>query len=219
MAPPMPMRRTAAGLPDGFPPGMGDIPLTGFSHGAAGIGLALHTAAEVLDERRFRDAAADAFAYERRVFDADRGNWPDFRQVAENGQPSWSVRWCHGAPGIALTRLRDPSAADEVAAALHTTAAYADRDVDQLCCGHAGRADVLLTAGRALGRPELVAAAAARLAWVLEREQAGETRYFHQVHTPVYSPGLLAGAAGIGYQALRQRDPDALPSLLTWGRA
>jgi type 2 lantibiotic biosynthesis protein LanM len=52
-------------------------PLTGFSHGAAGMAAALARLAHGTGEQRFADAARRAVAYERSVFDSERGNWPD----------------------------------------------------------------------------------------------------------------------------------------------
>ncbi|MEI6450630.1 MAG: type 2 lanthipeptide synthetase LanM, partial [Actinomycetes bacterium] len=51
-------------------------PLTGLSHGAAGMGLALLEAGVALGDERLVEAAARAFAYEASVFDSAAGNWP-----------------------------------------------------------------------------------------------------------------------------------------------
>ena len=73
-----------------------------------------------------------AFEYERQWFDPAVDNWPDFRR---NPFPSNRGRspvvfmeyWCHGAPGIALSRLRafqllqDETLRSEALAGLRTT--------------------------------------------------------------------------------------------------
>ena len=45
-----------------------------------------------------------------RFFNSDVGNWPDFREESQRpnrkSPPSYKTFWCHGAPGIALSRLR-----------------------------------------------------------------------------------------------------------------
>ena len=70
-----------------------------------------------------------AFAYERAHFDASEGNWPDLRDEpggTRRGQ-RYMTAWCHGAPGIALSRLRayellgDETCKDEAITALQTT--------------------------------------------------------------------------------------------------
>src|SRR5690606_15068344 len=62
-------------------PGLNVRNLTGFGHGTAGIGLALLELAATGDGR-FRHAGEQAFQYERRFLDLERGNWPDFRDGA-----------------------------------------------------------------------------------------------------------------------------------------
>src|SRR5205085_438597 len=54
-------------------------PLTGYSHGAAGIAWALLELAARAGADRFRPAALGAIAYERSLFSAEAGNWPDLR--------------------------------------------------------------------------------------------------------------------------------------------
>lgn len=76
--------------------------LTGFSHGAAGIAAALARLAQVTGVHRFAEAARRAVAYEREVFVSDKGNWPDFRNSSK--PIDFMMSWCHGAPGILLSR-------------------------------------------------------------------------------------------------------------------
>jgi lantibiotic modifying enzyme len=70
-----------AGMPAAYP-------LTGFAHGAAGCAWALLELWRVSDVSRYRAAAAAAFAYERQWFDAQAGNWPDFRLLPAGSQPT-----------------------------------------------------------------------------------------------------------------------------------
>jgi lantibiotic modifying enzyme len=53
--------------------------LTGFSHGTSGIAWALLEIHHVTGDQRFRDAALQAFRYERSCFNTAEQNWPDFR--------------------------------------------------------------------------------------------------------------------------------------------
>jgi lantibiotic modifying enzyme len=107
--------------------------LTGFFHGTAGVGYALLELFQATGDLKYRRAAEQAFNYERHWFNADIGNWPDFRkdstQVGQRtDQRSFANAWCHGAPGIALSRLRayqllkDESYKTESLIALQTTA-------------------------------------------------------------------------------------------------
>ncbi len=191
-------------------------PLTGFSHGAAGIAWALLELFRVTSETRFRDAALSAFAYEQSVFDAERGNWPDFRS-----EPTGFMNaWCHGAAGISLSRLRawailqDKQWRSQAEIALATVQEQTgSMENCSLCHGIAGNADILITASLGLDRPELLTTAEQlaqeafdrfekrRLPWPCGLPDAGEL------------PDLMLGLAGIGLFYLRLADP-AIPSPL-----
>ena len=102
--------------------------LNGLAHGASGVGLALLELARATGDGRYRFAAEMAFLYERRWFDAEHDNWPDFRNkaigdyvyygrsdelrelVTQDLAPPYELSfmsaWCHGAPGVGLARLR-----------------------------------------------------------------------------------------------------------------
>jgi lantibiotic modifying enzyme len=206
--------------------------LTGFSHGTAGIGWALLELSEATGERRFRSAAEEAFRYERTHYSPEHENWPDFRDFLRppggNG-PIFGTAWCHGAPGIALSRLRawgltaDPQAREEAEAAVRTTrralqAPDAARAGFCLCHGCSGNADVLLEAAQNLGTADARETAemigysgieqfeSQRLPWPCGIPGAGET------------PGLMLGTAGIGYFYLRLAKP-GIPTALRIGQS
>ena len=95
--------------------------LTGFSHGAGGVGWALAELYAVTGEDRFREAASEAFRYERHWYDEAKKNWMDLRDPAvlgdrhreahlHEGLVPW--RWRGGplpAEGLADSRGRDPA--------------------------------------------------------------------------------------------------------------
>src|ERR1700691_1787759 len=76
--------------------------------------------------------------------------------------------WCHGTAGTGLARLgilglvEDAWLQGEIDAALDATLAQPASGCDTLCCGNFGRIEFLLTAGRRLGRANLVDAARQR---------------------------------------------------------
>jgi lantibiotic modifying enzyme len=197
-------------------------PLTGLAHGAAGIGWSLLELGVATGAGEMIEAAHGAFRYENRWFRPAEDNWPDFREEEDDDAPS-CVAWCHGAPGIGLTRLRalelgfDAYRSDAEAAMRTTQASLADRDgwIDEdfsLCHGHGGLAEVLRYGSRLLGQPN-----AAKLVW--EAAAAGAARFGEEPATwPCgvrrgSNPSLMIGLAGIGYFFLGLADP-ALPSVL-----
>jgi lantibiotic modifying enzyme len=177
-------QRLSAGHGRGAWKTVAEQPLTGFSHGAAGIAYALLRLYAATTDRAYLAAACEGISYERSVFSEAAGNWPDFRAVAErDGQLGFMISWCHGAPGIGLARLGGlPVLATEeifhdIEVALHTTQACSLAGVDHLCCSSFGRAEVLLVAAEKLARPELRDAAQKRAAWAMARAaQTGADR-------------------------------------------
>ncbi len=142
--------------------------LTGYSHGAAGIGMALFELWKASGDQRFHDVATRAFDFERSWFNPDEGNWPDLRTVDDlkqrpDGPFPYATYWCHGAPGIALSRLRawdltgDARYRDEAIIALETTRRAVDEAIEDgtanysLCHGLAGNAEILLLGAELLG--------------------------------------------------------------------
>jgi type 2 lantibiotic biosynthesis protein LanM len=207
-----------------IPEGVASKPLTGFSHGGAGIAWALLELAAATGERRFRAAALGAIEYERSLFSPADGNWPDLRvsedstSTTSRAKASFAMSWCHGAPGIGLGRLLslghvdDPQIRAEINAALETTLGRGFGSNHSLCHGDLGNLELLQLAGLKLGEPRWRAEAARLAAIILENiEQNG---WLCGNPLGVESPGLMTGLAGIGYELLRLAEPDRVPSVL-----
>jgi type 2 lantibiotic biosynthesis protein LanM len=199
-----------------------ETPMTGLSHGAAGIAYALLRLYAVTGDPDYLAAAQEGIAYERSVFSPTAGNWPDFR-IQTATQPAFGESWCHGAPGIGLARLGGLSVLDtpevrqDIDAALSTTRQVSPDDVDHLCCGTLGRVETLLVAADLLDRPDWLEMEQKRAAWVVKRAQhLGAYQLFPDLPTGVFNPIFFQGTAGIGYELLRLADPKGLPSILLW---
>lgn len=221
-------RRVSVGAGvSGWQAGSSVRPLTGFSHGAAGIAYALLKLYKATGEQACYDVAGEAIAYERSTFSAERMNWPDFRTFGEELKtPLFSCSWCHGAPGIALARLGglgvldDPIIREETDIALRTTSDALARlrsPVDHLCCGNFGLVEVLLAAATILERPSLDQEALRQASALCERERIdGHFRLLGQPSAgqTFFSPIFFQGMAGIGYELLRLSSPKTFPSVL-----
>jgi lantibiotic modifying enzyme len=103
---------------------------------------------------------------------------------------------------------------------MHTTEQFglqASEAVEMLCCGALGRADILLSAGVRLSRPDLVEAARTLAAQVVRRAEQRGTYLLHPLLPDgVYSPGFFQGTTGVGYMLLRLAYPERLRSVLLW---
>jgi lantibiotic biosynthesis protein len=197
-----------------------DPPLLGLAHGAAGIALALGEVAALGFEPAAARACADAVAYERGHFDAERVAWPDLRDAGPGGAPTgWMAAWCHGALGIGLSRLRlatlagDPELVGEATAALQAardlvvaegTALRAGRTSDcSPCHGLAGAVELLLVAARALDVPDHRRAASRVVALMLEQREAAGGAWPCGLPGAGEVPALMTGGAGIALTLLR----------------
>ncbi|HWE18422.1 MAG TPA: lanthionine synthetase LanC family protein [Hyphomicrobiaceae bacterium] len=195
--------------------------LTGFSHGTAGVAYALLELYHTTKETEYLRAAEDALRYERQFFNGDVGNWPDFREESQRlnrrNPRSYKTFWCHGAPGIALSRLRAYQITgsevykEEAEIALNTTraaivASLESRRLDySLCHGLPGNGDVLISGYQVLG--------SARTDDIhLARQVAGAISRFRGL-ADVESPSLMLGLAGVGYFFLRLCNAE-IPSVL-----
>ena len=188
---------------------------------------------ETTGDQQFRELAEGAFRYEARCYVKRSRNWADFRLV--DGQSRIDLKtaicttaWCHGAPGIALSRLqaysllRTEAYGDQALEALHTTGRWTEAMLDMpranfsLCHGLAGNAAVLQYEPDVLGdrfgyggeiAQQVVDAGIERYGfggrlWPFERINEG-------------SPSLMVGEAGIGHFFLSMHRK-SFPTALLW---
>jgi type 2 lantibiotic biosynthesis protein LanM len=200
-------------------------PLSGFAHGASGFAWSLLELAAVTGEERFRQAAVDAIEYERSLFVPELGRWQEVRKIESTnvgfreGDELYMVAWCHGAPGVGLSRLRalrhleDPELRAEAEVALSSTLRQGFDRSHCLCHGDLGNAELLLQAADVLDDGER---------WRAEAERAGarvldsvaQHGWRSGLPQGVEVPGLMTGLAGIGYGFLRLAAPDEIPAVL-----
>jgi hypothetical protein len=208
-------------------------PLLGMAHGAAGIGLALAELYAATGEEECRYGAERAFAYERAAYDPEEENWPDFREtdvltflqrervdeLRERVRRGWRppvrhlTAWCHGAPGIGLSRLRawellgDGACRQDALAAVETTRAWVRANGDEptsvfcLCHGIAGNGEVLLHAAEILELPALRDEVEEIVARRCAEGSSGP--WISGAPRGLSDPSLMLGEAGIGHFLLR----------------
>jgi hypothetical protein len=202
--------------------------LCGLSHGTAGIALAfaaLHRASPAL---AWQQAVRGALDYEAHWYLSQQANWPylfpeDARSFDD--QPdNCGMAWCHGAPGIALSRLAlwqlsgDATYRQAALAAFGTVARDLENpqgsagDSYTLCHGPAGNADMLLDAAGYLEQPSWKKLAR-RIARRGVEQQSGCWRSGLGV-ADSHALGLMLGLAGTGYFLLRCAVDESPPSLM-----
>ncbi|HTD35941.1 MAG TPA: lanthionine synthetase LanC family protein [Candidatus Limnocylindrales bacterium] len=206
-------------------PADGDPDLTGFSHGAGGIAWALLELHAVTGDQEALHAATEGFRYEQSWFSAAHGNWADLRgagpALGGEGALRYANAWCHGAPGIALSRLRayaltgEDAYREQAMIALRTASASLDDPTVNysLCHGAGGNVEPFLLAERILGEVRYgdVARATGERGVAFYDRSDGWPGGVAGGDTP---PDLFLGWAGIGYAYLRLHDSLAVPSVV-----
>lgn len=193
-----------------------DVPMTGFSHGTAGIAAVLFELSALSGRTLFRDSAREALAYERSLFSAEHNNWADLRVETDRFD---QVNWCHGAPGIGLARTLTmrhedtPEVRAEIDAAVRTTLARGFGRNHSLCHGDLGNLDLLLAVNALRSDLGLQSEIDRIAAEIVSDIECGGWRC--GLPMSVETPGLMTGLAGIGYGLLRLAAPNRVPSVLS----
>lgn len=213
------------------------VGLTGYSHGTAGIAISFLELFEATNEKRFHEAAFQSFAYESSWYDDSNKNWPDLRiNDGSEGKPlEFITAWCHGAPGIALSRIKayqltgNESFKKEALIALETTYNQLSAQLQNnqsvanysLCHGIAGNADILLSGGLAFDEPKYIEIAEKVGYKGIELYENSGTEWPSGVTDPTgtsagqeYAPGLMLGTAGTAYFYMRLAAPHLFKSAL-----
>ena len=204
--------------------GLGDRPLNGMSHGAAGYALALSKLAHESGREDFLSAANECIAYEQSNYDALEHNWPDER-LDESGDGSymknWICQWCHGAPGIGLAHISRVKLGGDylnekkvVKDAIECVKKNWPNRFDTLCCGTMGSIEFLNEASKLLADREIDELSDARMKEIIQgAEIKGD--YIWNAGGVEFNLGLFKGISGVGYTLIRRVDP-SLPNVLTW---
>jgi type 2 lantibiotic biosynthesis protein LanM len=193
-------------------------PLTGYSHGAAGIAHALSRLQAATGDARFGALCRGALAFERASYAPDEGNWRDMGRASAEASSACNVAWCYGAPGIGLARLAmlraadDPEMEGELRTAVATTVAHGFGYNHSLCHGDLGNLELLLSARQ--HRPALVPVDTLSSSIATVLDDLEERGFVSGLTDPIDNPGFTTGVAGTGYQLLRLLAPDRVPSAL-----
>ena len=218
----------------------GQAAMTGYSHGAAGVATSLLELFLLTKNPMYYNAAKLGFNFENLNFNQQAQNWPDLRSqdlvgTSNNGVPVCGESWCHGAPGIGLSRLRaweitqEESYMTDASIGLNTTHrniynALSNQSIPSnfsLCHGLAGNADILLEGGMKLNNDVFKQVAYQVGNFGIEKYFKNNLDWPSGVNDPSgmtggrqETPGLLLGLAGTGYFYLRLAFPTKVPTVL-----
>ncbi|MEC1543692.1 type 2 lanthipeptide synthetase LanM family protein [Bacillus halotolerans] len=197
----------------GWPTMLNGLALTGYSHGNSGIAAAFSSLYRVTKNKTYLTYISQALEYERAFYDENEKNW------RTPGREKTSYAWCHGAPGVLLSRLRlkengynDHLLDQEIKCSLETTLYKGFGNNRSYCHGDFGQLEILLYANKVLQDTDLginIESVGSQLLEIID-----EKMWNYGVSRGTDSKGLMCGLAGIGMGLLKQYDNDSVPNIL-----
>lgn len=177
----------------------------GYSHGNAGIMTVFGRLYGRTGKELYRNAVEAALAYENSLYREKLQNWLDCRGNQEEQEKSGrsSVAWCHGSPGILLSRLRlEPyfDVEEDIERAFAGVRAQPFRKGYCLCHGNCGNMESMRQYLKKHRDEETEVLCNSFVKRLTENILNGEDCFMPQEKTP----GLMNGLAGIGYFLLEQ---------------
>ncbi|WP_370695802.1 type 2 lanthipeptide synthetase LanM family protein (plasmid) [Priestia megaterium] len=189
--------------------------ILGLAHGTSGIVIALRKLGSVFKDQNMLDTVSKLINYEDSHFDNQKLNWLDLREnVAEKTK---SFYWCHGAPGILLSRaFTDSKYVQGKTLETDVLNNFLDFHLDveriSLCHGTFGNFDMLINIGQK--HSDLLPLTQIKNS-ALSYLQQEKVQAIIQGMKERGLIGLMIGVSGVGYSLLRMHDPKNVPSILT----
>ncbi|MCL1695624.1 MULTISPECIES: type 2 lanthipeptide synthetase LanM family protein [unclassified Lysinibacillus] len=178
----------------------------GFSHGNAGIISALARFNKYGNNNEIVECIKKGLTYENFYYNPDKKNW--FSKHLD----SYPIAWCHGAPGILLSRamlLRENI--HEVCGDIKNSLDFLSEEIGgdnySLCHGQLGNLDILLYVRKLL--PEYFVEYDSIINDVYQKICL-EKNFKADLNTV----GIMNGISSIGYGLLRLINSDSIPSVL-----
>lgn len=194
--------------------------MNGFSHGQAGIAFALLQLYWRLPDPALLEAAEEAMLLENETFDHTAMNWQDHRL----GTPNATVwTWCHGGPGIALSRclhrrITGKSTFDKDIEAFTNRFTLWAPEFTTLCCGASGVIDCARFVDQLIDSPSLRKVIAQKEKALYHGISAsGGVRCFNNIPAREFTPGLFQGWTGVAYLVASRELGEPFSGLTTFG--
>lgn len=198
--------------------------LAGMSHGAAGMVYALAKLWKYKRDDTILYAIKRGLEFENSLFVQGYANWKDERyykgeKISESN--NYTAAWCHGAPGILLSRIRIQNLMDgeivdiAVKDIKHSIATVHDSCMgvnNCLCHGNMGNSEIVQEYCKVFPDQEMKAASELTRRNLIEKISQDENLGIK----PFYgfqSLGFMNGLAGIGYSIMRELDKE-LPCIM-----
>lgn len=179
-----------------------ECPLSGLAHGNSGFILAYAGLLGATGEKSYVGRIRQLMDYENSMYSEEKGNWRDLRQ---RDREAYGNAWCHGAPGILLSRLRllslpefegDILVRQDIRRAAAVLFAEPERNGLCFCHGAAGNLWIMMEYDRIVGADPREKARMEELKQYLINRILSEDGLLPQDR---YNYGFMTGLAGMGY--------------------
>ena len=181
------------------------VPMAGMAHGNAGILMPIVWLYDITKENHYIEFAEEVWRYENSLYNFRSCNWNDARILDANRDDIGAVSWCHGAPGVLLSRIFCFDKVDdekwkqrfleEMTVAYKKLKEYWKRDSWSLCHGNCGNLWILQLAeeffekqGIIVEKSHFVAEQMKEICWT------DDVGYLPQ---EILNPGLMNGYGGV----------------------
>jgi lantibiotic biosynthesis protein len=198
--------------------------LTGYAHGSSGFIHAFIELYNFTKEKKYLDIVYQAQLYENSHFIKEQYNWPDFRNfeavaskasLSTSSTYNCSCAWCHGAPGIGLSRLRcfeitkDKIFLKDANIAIKTTKEQISLNSENglsLCHGLLGNAELLIYGSKLLNDRTLKDTVVQLSLYVINELYDKNKPLINGLGNDYLIPDFMTGLSGMGYHFLRMYD-------------
>ena len=192
-------------------------PLTGISHGNAGIALALSRYSEITGESSLNKLIGKVIQLENHSYYPDKYNWRDLRAKSST-KAQFSSYWSHGAPGIGLARLKmseNPDLYKEDYTNAFRNKDWLNLNTSQLGAGKMGIADIYLEASKLTGNDAYLEQSREVIMSVIgEYQQKGYWSCLPDYQSDRFIPGMITGLSGLAYALMRSLSYSDLKTIL-----
>ncbi|MBU3107033.1 type 2 lanthipeptide synthetase LanM family protein [Clostridium gasigenes] len=187
---------------------------SGFSHGNAGIIAYLNRFLKSTNNRELMELTKGVLSYERSLYSHKDKNW-----YTTNKKIKISHGWCHGAPGVVLSKLMlkedgysDHLLEKEINDGLDSVMKFGLGNNPTYCHGDLGNLSIINYASKVLNKVELNNMSMNAYQELYENVLSKE--WNRKKLKSSLSMSLMIGITGFGYSMLKNYAPDEVPEFL-----
>lgn len=187
---------------------------TGFAHGTSGISATLGRFYRLTKNENTIPLIQRLLEYDRSMYDPEIGNW-----YITPTKDKVSYGWCHGAPGILLSRIlikeygyNDDKFDIEIKNALNQTIKYGFGNNDTFCHGDIGNLAIVKYVAKSLKDEKLENNCRYTFSKLVDYYISKSWNKPLFGNAEMYS--LMVGMSGLGYSLLLNMDSNDLPKFL-----